>query len=142
MQNHKPTIVLGIDPGVNTGFAIYSTAEKKLLEVETIAIHDAMTRVLIMHRWYGPQLLVRLEDARLRKWFGNTGPEVWKGAGSICRDCSIWQAFLESNGIATMMTAPKHNRTKVTHDYFCRLTGWDKKTNEHGRDAAMLVYGY
>lgn len=45
-------------------------------------------------------------------------------------------------GIAFEMVAPKNNKTKVTHEYFTKLTGWGKPTNEHSRDAAMLVYGH
>jgi len=31
--------------------------------------------------------------------------------------------------------------TKLTADQFKRITGWHGRTNEHGRDAAMLVFG-
>ena len=30
---------------------------------------------------------------------------------------------------------------KIRPDVFLHLTGWDKLTSEHGRDAAMLVFG-
>lgn len=37
--------------------------------------------------------------------------------------------------------APKNNRTKLTAEQFNRLTGWTARTNEHSRDAAMLIWG-
>jgi len=30
----------------------------------------------------------------------------------------------------------------VDPNRFKQWTGWEGKTNDHGRDAAMLVYGY
>jgi hypothetical protein len=39
------------------------------------------------------------------------------------------------------MVAPKNAITKMKAEYFRQLTGYKGKTSEHGRDAAMLVYG-
>ena len=40
------------------------------------------------------------------------------------------------------MVAPRRNITKVNAERFKAFTGWSKKTNEHGRDAAGLVLGF
>lgn len=45
-------------------------------------------------------------------------------------------------GIPFELVAPKNNKTKVSADYFKKLTGWEGRTNEHERDCAMLVFGY
>lgn len=50
--------------------------------------------------------------------------------------------FLKDLGVKFEMVAPKMNVTKLTQETFKRYTGWKKLTNEHGRDAAMLVFGY
>jgi len=143
----RPTILIGIDTGVNTGYAVYSRPEKRLLEVASMKIHQALEKVLIMKRWYGPQLLVRLEDARLRKWIPRQKTESAErgrreGAGSVKRDASIWEDFLTDQGIFFELVPPRNNRTKVTQAYFARITGWVAQANGHGRDAAMLVYGH
>lgn len=39
------------------------------------------------------------------------------------------------------MVAPKRNVTKLTHESFVAITKWKGRTNEHKRDAAMLVFG-
>lgn len=39
------------------------------------------------------------------------------------------------------LVAPRDNRTKLSALQFRNLTGWPARTTEHGRDAAMLVYG-
>jgi hypothetical protein len=82
-----------------------------------------------------------LEDARLRTWFGEKGREALQGAGSIKRDCSIWCEFAELHGIALKSVKPAKGATKWDAETFKRVTGWKERTNEHARDAAMLVYG-
>ena len=88
----------------------------------------------------------RVEDARQRKWIPNMGSirnEIGraKGAGSVERDCSIWEDFLSDINVPCEMVAPRYNVTKLRQDAFANLTGWTQRTNEHERDAAMLVFG-
>ena len=86
--------------------------------------------------------LERFEDARLRKWIPQIkGKEVLQGVGSVKRDAGIWEDFLRDLGVPFEMVAPKNNITKLSADSFRKITGWQSKTNEHSRDAAMLVFG-
>ena len=135
-------IIIGIDPGTNTGFAVWNRPAREFMEILSCAIHQAMDRIIDYHDREGEGLFVRFEDARLRTWFGKSGQEIWKGAGSIMRDCSIWQAFLEDHEIHFASMAPRIGLTKLDAVRFEAITGWQGKTNNHGRDAAMLVYGY
>lgn len=90
---------------------------------------------------YGQLLKIRIEDARLRRWFGKTSREVLQGAGSIKRDCKIWEEFFELHDLPFEFVAPKNNKTKLDAKLFSNMTGCKLRTNEHERDAAMLVYG-
>jgi len=133
-------VVIGIDPGVNTGFAISEGG--KLLRVECMAAVEAEQCVMQCVIVYGAaNVFVRYEDARMRQWFGSKGREALQGAGSIKRDCARWQEFLEHHNIPHSRVAPQANRTKLTADQFKAITKWQGRTNEHGRDAAMLVFG-
>ena len=132
-------VVIGIDPGVNTGVAVADGG--KLVSVGCMAAVNAEELVLQTMIDNGGKLFVRFEDARMRQWFGSKGREALQGAGSIKRDCARWQEFLEHHNIPHARIAPKANRTKLTADQFKRITGWQGRTNEHGRDAAMLVIG-
>ena len=136
MKNYK--YYIGIDSGKNTGFAIWNKAEKRLEIVETILIHQAMDKVQGFDK---NEVLVRVEDARQRKWFGSNASAKQQGAGSIKRDAVIWEDFLKDKGYDFEMVAPKNNKTKLSSEQFAKMTKWDKRTSEHGRDAAMLVYG-
>lgn len=136
------TIVIGIDPGVKTGFATYSP-ESKTLDCETTKIHTAFIFIKTLIEKHGlDSIFVRVEDARLRTWFGKTGKERMKGAGSISRDSSIWEDFLKDIGVSFEMVHPKHNTTKLKANMFKMLTGYSGRTSEHARDAAMLCYKF
>ena len=133
--------IVGIDPGVFTGFAIWSRSDKKLTDVQTTTITAAMTMIRLMHG-YGSLHSVVFEDARLRTWFGSKGREALMGAGSIKRDCSIWQEFLSGlESVPFKPVSPQDKGVKVNAERFARLTGWTGRTSEHGRDAAMLIFG-
>lgn len=134
------TIMVGIDTGVNTGFAVAVSGSLK--SVQTLKIHQAMDEIRKLAdeiRASGGR--VRLEDARKRKWIPNQrGREALQGVGSVKRDAAIWEDFLSDLGVPFELVAPKDNKTKLSAVQFKRTTGWAARTSEHGRDAAMLVF--
>ena len=135
------TLIVGIDPGVKTGFAVWSRAERRLTTVETLGITQAMTVIRTLAD-SGSLHSVRFEDARMRTWFGKKGREALQGAGSIKRDCSIWNEFLTGLvGVPFASISPQGKGAKLDASAFERLTGWQGRTSEHGRDAALLVFG-
>ena len=126
---------------MNTGISIWDNRDKKLISVEKLLAVQAEILVLKM-AVEGRAVFVRFEDARLRTWFGKAGREQLQGAGSIKRDCSRWEEFLTHHEIPFEEVPPKNNRTKMSADAFKKLTGWQSKTNEHGRDSAALCFGF
>lgn len=144
-------IYIGIDTGVKTGVAVWDNRRRLLELVHTMAIHKAMKTVEEYKRTAeerGTRLIVRVEDARKRTWFNTewmsreAERKRLQGVGSVKRDASVWEDYLKDLGVEFEMVAPKNNVTKLTQQSFKALTGWDKPTNEHCRDAAMLVYGF
>lgn len=135
-------IYIGIDPGTHTGVAVWDSKEGRFLSLETMPIHIALTRVLAIAERHRDDVQVIFEDARLRTWFGkgNVSAKA-QGAGSVKRDCSIWEDFLIDSGIPFVTTKPGNVATKVTPSWFRKLTGWEGRCSEHARDAAMLVFG-
>ncbi len=136
------TIKLGIDPGVNTGVA---KSENKVLTLVTSM--DALTAMDFVKAEKesavanGNKLKVVLEDARLRKWYGPDAAVKKQGAGSIKRDCSMWEDFLKRNDIDYVLVHPMKGYTKRSAADFKKTTKWEGRTNEHGRDAAFLIWG-
>ena len=137
--NEKFDYTIGIDCGVNTGFAIWSVESGKLIQVCSMPIHKAIFRIMefIVE---GKKVKVFIEDARLRKWFGNNSESKKQGAGSVKRDSKIWEDFCNDMNIPFYLVNPKDNKTKLDSKSFKMLTGWNGQTNNHGRDAGMLVF--
>lgn len=136
-------ICIGIDPGTHTGVAVWDTKERRFLSLETLPIHQALIKVMMWRDRVGHDLQIVFEDARQRTWFGrdkNTNAKL-QGAGSIKRDCSIWEDFLTDYEIPFRAVPPQKGCTKVTSDYFRTISGYQGRTSNHARDAAMLVIG-
>ncbi len=139
----KADYYIGIDPGVTTGVAVWDSKNALFLSIGSMSILDAIDEVSSLLLLYdSSKVLIRIEDARKRKWFGHAGVERLQGAGSIKRDCSIWEEFVTKRNIKHQFVAPANIRTKLNQVQFSNLTKYTKQTNEHSRDAAMLVFGY
>jgi hypothetical protein len=137
----------GIDPGEHTGVAMYDGAQ--LVEVTTVQIHRALQMVasfVEVAQANGIPVKVVFEDARKRRWLpSEKNVSEYRGrlmgAGSVKRDCTIWEDFLKDLGVDYVAQAPRAGMTKLSAEAFARLTGWKGRTSNHARDAAMLVYG-
>lgn len=138
----KYDFYIGIDPGVNTGIAIWDKDKKNFQDIYTGTITKIMDDIKAFMFFGQDKFLIRIEDARKRTWFGKAGREQLQGAGSIKRDCGIWEQFLIEIKANYEFVAPKNNKTKMDAKRFKLLTKWEKQTNEHSRDAAMLCFGY
>lgn len=135
-------ILIGIDTGVNTGFAVAADRGNgwELEQVESLSITQAMGRVKeLIEQWGISNVCLYIEDARQRTWFTG-GREKAQGVGSVKRDAQIWEDWCNENQINFKMIHPKNNSTKYKADTFKKITGWTGRTNEHARDAAMLVF--
>lgn len=135
-------IFIGIDTGEHTGVAVWDSEERQFIEIKTMMLHQALQFVTTMCNVFGrDDVMVLFEDARQRKWFGARAKEKMQGAGSVKRDAAIWEEFLTDSKVSFRAIPPARGATKLTPEYFKALTGWHKKTSEHARDAAMMVFG-
>lgn len=137
-------IYIGIDPGENTGVAIWDAAKRSFTSIQCLLLHQAMELVQ-SYRAY-TDIFVVFEDARQRRWFPREKSVSeyrgrLMGAGAAKRDARIWEEFLTDKDIPYEGHKPQAGGTKWSADYFKRITGWKGRTNEHSRDAALLVYG-
>lgn len=136
----KKKVSIGIDPGKVTGVAIAENGILQSLEstdfwgafytvrhfVETCDYNaDFQTDVLVV---------VEVPTTKA-SWHG---PGSAHNVGRVCRESELLAAGIERLG-ATVITL--HPQGKLNQKQFARITGWTKRTNQHCRDAAMLVYG-
>jgi hypothetical protein len=149
MQREKIPInyIVGIDPGINTGLALYSIKEKKLLECLTIKIHTAFDLISNFTKKYPAFPFVRCEDSRKRKWYGDNSNSKIQGAGAAKIQCTIWEDFLkdiEKKGLifGYEMVHPLRGGTKLPAKVFGRIYGFKGRTSSHARDAAIIATHY
>lgn len=135
---------IGIDPGIHTGVAIWDSVERKFEMVFTTKIHLAFELVKTYGTSFPGEVFVKIEDARKRQWFGAGAKNKQQGAGAIKVQSTIWEDFLKDQKVLDFeMIDPKDQKgyTKMDASKFKRITGYDKNTSEHARDAAMMVFG-
>jgi hypothetical protein len=145
-------IIVGIDPGKLTGVAVYDRRARALISLDSLGFWNAVDLVIgtiLYHRGNGRAVRVRIEDpnlikrpmyARLDSVEGkNQREKMAANMGANRRDARLWCQWLERNDVEFERVKP--TRSKVKPEYFKALTGWKGSTNEHKRDAGMLVWG-
>lgn len=139
-------IIIGIDTGKKTGFAV--NKDGNIIFLKTFGIIAAMVQVLEYRSQFATDFVICIEDARKRTWFGNDEKKIrdkLKGAGSVSRDASIWQEFCEYHDLPYILVPPSHlsGLTKMREDDFKNLTNWDGgRCSEHARDAGVMTHKY
>lgn len=133
-------LIIGIDPGTTTGYAIWNKKEKKFEFIGCGKVLEVMRKLEIYGIFW--KTLFLIENPNLRKWYGKNSSQKLQGAGSIKRDYSIWLEWFEYNEVSFKELNPKNIKTKINSVQFEKLTGWKGKTNNHSRDAAMMVFGF
>jgi len=137
-------IVIGIDPGVNTGVGVL-TVSGVIVGQRSLKIHDAMEWVYsfagVAEKQQQP-LFVVVEDARKCKYIGPNGSAARMGVGSVKRDCQIWEEFLTARGINFVLVDPRKNKlkklkTEQLEKYIGQTLG---RCSQHARDAIGLAW--
>jgi len=127
-------MIVGLDPGTNTGVAIFE--DGKLTKLTTWTPIQLITLL--------PSLSVKsviFEDSRLTSpvWSRGTSQaarmKIARNVGQVDAICNLICALCEEMKINAHGISPKHKG-------FNKLTGWDKKSNQHERDAAMCVFSH
>jgi hypothetical protein len=130
-------LVMGIDPGKHTGIAICDGGYlANLYETDFWGAIDSIgcfpDAVVVIelpdtkHVWH--------DGARTKASIQRTGVNV----GSALREAELLIQYLVRIERQHIVQKP---HGKMTADQFKRLTGWNGRTNQHMRDAAMLVFG-
>ena len=135
--------VIGIDPGVNTGIAVYE--DGSLVHLETIQPMDYP----ILFSSYGIEpLFICFEDSRLQShvWIPSqskgVAANISRKIGMVDGFCYMLEQFCFQHGIAFFKVSPKQKGIKIDAELFKKLTRWDKRSNQHERDAAMIAWQF
>ena len=135
--------VIGIDPGVNMGVAIYEDAKLvELITTEPIGLMD------IINIYADEPLFIAFEDSRLQShiWIPSqskgVAANIARKVGMVDAWCYMIERLCESYDIAYMRVSPKAKGEKLNAEDFKRITGWEGKSNQHERDAAMVAWQF
>ena len=144
---------IGIDPGTRTGVAVAfpepDARGYRWAELHTLPLHRALAlvteQVLQLDRdTYTKRGLVVVEDARQI-----SGPAHQKlGAGSVRRDCNIWDELLSElgehvDGLEVRFVRPSRGGLrKLSAERLAQFTGCQLTGSQHARDAAGVLFPY
>ena len=135
-------IVMGIDPGQATGTALYRDGALRALRTVAPVEIQALIREVV------PDMVV-YEDSRLqsRVWTANkaraaASMKIARDVGRIDAWCELIEATCKPLQIACYGVSPKGKGAKLDAAQFRRATGWDGRSNQNERDAAMCAFRY
>lgn len=133
--------LIGIDPGKNTGIAIYR--DGALHQLHTLS-PDMIESLLVRVR---PDLVV-YEDSRQQSAVFSRGTnaratlKIARNVGEIDMLCRQIEDMCRRHGLESLGVSPLRKGAKLDADRFAAVTGWVKRSNQHERDAAMCAYKY
>jgi hypothetical protein len=140
--------VIGIDCGVKTGLAVWDRKEKQFAEIETYDFWSAFFR--IFGKADHEETLIFVEDPSKNKPVfikkgvhgGRQALKIAQNVGGVKRESQLMIDGLKHAGYEVKAVRPKKgSMTKLKAEAFKQITGYTGRTNEHTRDAAMLVFG-
>lgn len=149
IRKNLPKLLIGVDPGKNTGLAFYNP-KTKAYDLFTKPFWEAIKIVdeVIKERKY--VLEAYIEDPNqnppvFKKKFNienvNTYGRIAQNIGMNKRDAQLWFNYFKINNIVHFRIRPtKGSMTKLDSTKFKRITKHPGRTSEHSRDAAMLVW--
>jgi hypothetical protein len=139
-------ILIGIDPGVQNGYAVMRDGVFTCLDTRSFwELIDALTPLEFM----AESKVVYIENPNVnRPVFVKKGANakgylrIAQNVGSNKRDAQLIIEFCQSKKIPCVTVAPLRGAYhKPDAKTFYNLTGCKGKTSQHARDAAMLIYG-
>ncbi len=134
-------LIIGIDPGSNTGVAVYDEGRLvRLMTVEPMHIGAILAG-------HSPERVI-FEDSRLQTHTWTQAKtraaalKMARNVGEVDAWCRLIVAECEKLGIPAHGISPKRKGAKLDAAQFEAATGWTGSSNEHTRDAAMVAFPY
>ena len=156
MQRRKIDIIIAIDPDVEKNGVAYLNCENKNLEISTLSFPELLDYLRYVQRCAETtqkHLVVVVEAGYMNKgnWHlnpkdtnaaakGNHAGRNHETARKIVEMCKHWQ--MEVKEVKPLEKCWKGKDRKITHEELARFTGVMGRTNQEGRDAALLAWVY
>lgn len=145
--------IIGIDPDL-TASGVALVEGNKIIRLERVAVPELVEWISLASAKVGGDLVIRMEDPNLIKpTFPRALPKaknkqavmnsISQKVGQVKAVATIIMQLLEHAGhhvkpVRPLQGAMKH-LAKRDAKYFNQLTGWDGRSNEDQRDAALIA---
>lgn len=140
-------IYIGIDPGVDTGVCVWDADQQTILRLDTLGFWSVIGLLSAYKNQHGELLSVVIEDPNLNKamhWQQkksvrgfNPATKIAQNVGQNKKEAELIIKYLEANQFSYEAIRPVTR--KIGARVFKHLSGYKDRTNQHVRDAAMLV---
>ena len=136
---------IGIDPGANTGFAIWDAIHKKIVFTKTYTFWDCIEHLILLNNKPNFDFVVVIEKPSGNKptfsHHTRNREKISQNVGENKRDEKLIVDFCVRNEIPVFPITPgKYSMTGMKQGAFNEHTGYLGSTSGHARDAAMLVF--
>lgn len=135
-------ITIGIDPGKETGFAVYDLEEKRLAVMETVNFWTAYSWALYYNEHFTVKCVV-IEVPTSKHVFHKPGPNAAANqrmgvhVGSVIRESELMANGLELHGLNVKRVEPVGKRDAAA--FKKAFPEWTGRSNQHCRDAAFMT---
>lgn len=158
LQKRKIDIIIAIDPDVEKNGVAYLNCENKNLEISTLSFPELLDYLRYIQRCAETtqkHLVVVVEAGYMNKGNWHLNPKDTKAAAAakgnhagrnhetarkIVEMCKHWQ--MEVKEVKPLEKCWKGKDRKITHEELAKFTGVMGRTNQEGRDAALLAWVY
>lgn len=149
----KHEYLIGLDPGINTGFCLYDKISKQIVKLDTLGFWDLFDALEDVKVWIGQEhVTFYIENSALNKptfvkGGGDTQKKMQKisrNVGSNQRESTLLIEGIRRYGFHVIEVKPTGSRgvkRKWSEETFVKITGYKGRSSQHARDAAMLVFG-
>lgn len=139
--------VIGIDPGTQTGFAVYDTLADALVHISTMDFWMVYQYMNLWDRMEYPIKGIVIEVSKQNRVWHKTGGSLKNiqttalNVGRVLRESELLAKGLKEELGYGRVVAEVEPRGKTNQTRFKQLTKWEgRRLNQHERDAAMLCY--
>ncbi|MFU8927768.1 hypothetical protein [Acinetobacter puyangensis] len=138
-EDQKMDLIIGIDPDLEkSGVAIKDKNGLRLMNLTFVDLKNLfeqnmpfIKKVVIEAGWQNKKSNFRNIQSRL------VAERTAKNVGENNATGKLIAQLVESMGIPVVLIKP--TRSKLSADQFNKVVGWDGRSNQEQRDAAMLI---
>jgi len=137
-------LYIGIDPDLDkSGLCIYDRYAKDKMQLINASFFDVLD--ILNENYKTRRTITHIEAGWMNKksnWHGGNNvvsQKIAKNVGENHATGKLIEQYCIRNNYQYKLIVPK--KSKVDAAMFKKLTGYERRTNQELRDAAMLVYG-